>query len=194
MSEHRTFSVGPYPIVNEVEPNNDFAKPQVVPFGTTVHGVAENEDVDFFVVEAKKGQRITAEVEGIRAGISQFDPYVAIMDSKRFELSSSDDAALTWQDGFASVVAPADGQYIVQVRESAYAGNANCLYRLHIGDFPRPSATIPSGGKPGETLAMRFIGDVTGETDDRTSPSPRPRTLPRHLCQGRQGDRPRIRT
>lgn len=163
ISEHRTFSVGPYPIVNEVEPNNDFAKPQAVPFGTTVHGVAENEDVDFYVFEVKKGQRISAEVEGIRAGITIFDPYVAIMDMKRFELSSSDDAALTWQDGFASVVAPADGQYVVQVRESAYAGNGGCLYRLHIGDFPRPSATVPAGGKSGEKLAVKWIGDVTGD-------------------------------
>ena len=172
VSEHRTFSVGPYPIVNEVEPNNDFAKPQAVPFGTTVHGVADNEDVDFFVFDVKKGQRISAEVEGIRTGITIFDPYVAIMDMKRFELSSSDDAALTWQDGFASVVAPADGQYVVQVRESAYAGNGACLYRLHIGDFPRPSATVPSGGKPGEKLAVRFIGDVTGEkTSEVTLPA-----------------------
>ena len=34
----------------------------------TVNGVADNEDVDYFVVEAKKGERITAEVEGIRLG------------------------------------------------------------------------------------------------------------------------------
>ncbi len=172
ISEHRTFSVGPYPIVDEVEPNNDFAKPQTIALGTTVHGVAENEDVDFFIFDAKKGQRISAEVEGIRTGITIFDPYVAIMDMKRFELASSDDAALTYQDGFASVLAPEDGKYVVQVRESAYAGNGGCLYRLHVGDYPRPSATVPAGGKPGETLAMRFIGDVTGErTNQVTLPS-----------------------
>jgi hypothetical protein len=172
VSEHRTFSVGPYPIVNEVEPNNDFAKPQVIPFGTTVHGVADNEDVDFFVFDAKKGQRISAEVEGIRAGILIFDPYIAIMDAKRFELASSDDAALTWQDGFASIIAPADGKYVVQVRESAYAGNGGCLYRLHIGDFPRFSATVPSGGKLGEKVSVRWIGDVNGEkTSEVTLPA-----------------------
>lgn len=163
VSEHRTFSVGPYPIVDEVEPNNDFAAPQPVPLGTTVHGVAENEDVDFFVVQARKGQRISAEVEGIRVGATLFDPYVAIMDRKRFELASGDDAALTYQDGFASVVAPEDGPYVVQVRESAYAGNRRCAYRLHVGDFPRPSATVPAGGRPGETVAVRFLGDVAGE-------------------------------
>ena len=65
----------------------------------TVNGVAENEDVDYFVVEAKKGERISVEVEGIRLGITMFDPYVAILNAKRFELASSDDAALVWQDG-----------------------------------------------------------------------------------------------
>ena len=163
VSDHRTFSVGPYPVVDEVEPNNDFAKPQPIALGTTVHGVADNEDVDFYVVQAKKGQRIAAEVEGIRTGISIFDPYVAIMDAKRFELASSDDAALTWQDGYASVVAPEDGPYVVQVRESAYAGNGNCLYRLHVGDFPRPSATVPAGGRAGQKVSVRWIGDVLGE-------------------------------
>ena len=35
----------------------------------TVTGVADNEDVDYYVVEAKKGDRISAEVEGLRLGI-----------------------------------------------------------------------------------------------------------------------------
>jgi hypothetical protein len=172
VSELRTFSVGPYKDIVEVEPNNDFAKPQVIALGTCVNGVAESEDVDYFAVEAKKGQRISAEVEGNRGGISAFDPYVGIINAKRFELSSSDDLALIWQDGFASIVAPEDGTYLIQVRESAYAGNAACLYRLHIGDFPRFSATLPSGGKPGEKLAVKWIGDVLGEkTTEVTLPA-----------------------
>jgi len=163
VSRLRTFSVGALKETVEVEPNNDFAAPQQIAMEMTVNGVAENEDVDYYAVKAKKGDRITAEVEGIRLGLFLFDPYVAILDAKRFELSSSDDAALIWQDGFASVVAPEDGTYIVLVRESAYAGNGNCLYRLHVGNFPRPTATIPSGGKVGEPVTVRWIGDVLGE-------------------------------
>ena len=163
LSEIRTFSVGAYKEVSEVEPNDDFTKPQPIPFGSVVNGVANTEDVDYYAFEAKKGDRITAEVEGARLGITTFDPYVAIMDAKRFELASSDDAALIWQDGFASVVAPADGTYIVQVRESAYAGNGNCLYRLHVGNFPRPTATIPAGGKFGESIDVKLVGDVLGD-------------------------------
>jgi hypothetical protein len=162
LSELRTFSVGALPETSEVEPNNDFAAPQAIPLGVVVNGVAENEDVDYFIVEAKQGQRITAEVEGLRLGITHFDPAVAILDTKRFELSSSDDAALLRVDGVASIVAPEEGKYIIQVRESAYAGNGACLYRLHVGTFPRPSAIVPAGGKAGESVEVRWIGDVLG--------------------------------
>ena len=68
ISELRTFSVGSLKEINEVEPNNDFAKPQPIAMNVTVNGIAENEDVDYFVVAAKKGERISAEVEGHAAG------------------------------------------------------------------------------------------------------------------------------
>jgi hypothetical protein len=174
ISEVRSFSVGALKEVNESEPNNDFAKPQPIAMNVTVNGVADNEDVDYFVVEAKKGERISAEVEGIRLGVTLFDPYVAIMDAKRFELASSDDAALVWQDGEASVVAPGDGKYVIQVRESAYAGNGNCLYRLHVGNFPRPTATVPAGGKVGEAVDVKWIGDVAGEKTTKVTLPPAP--------------------
>ncbi|MFI5459108.1 MAG: peptidase [Isosphaerales bacterium] len=164
LSELRTFSVGNLKEINEVEPNNDFKAPQPIAMNVTVTGVADNEDVDYFVVEAKKGERISAEVEGLRLGLSEFDPYVAIMNSKRFELGASDDAALIWRDGFTSIIAPEDGKYIIQVRESAYAGNGGCIYRLHVGHFPRAKAIMPAGAKPGETLSVRWIGDPAGET------------------------------
>ncbi|SIN96867.1 hypothetical protein SAMN05444166_1832 [Singulisphaera sp. GP187] len=176
ISEARSFSVGVLPEAAEVEPNNDFTKPQAIAMNSTVNGVAENEDVDYFVVDAKKGERITAEVEGIRLGIALFDPYVAIMDAKRFELASSDDTALVWQDAQASIIAPEDGNYIIQVRESAYAGNGNCLYRVHVGNYPRPTATLPSGGKLGEAVDITWIGDVTGDRTTKvtlpTAPQP----------------------
>lgn len=159
----RPFFVGALPEVVEKEPNSDFTAPQPIPMNVTVNGTADNEDVDYFVVDAKKGDRITAEVEGIRLGVTLFDAYVAIMSAARFELSSSDDNALVWQDGIASIVAPEDGKYIIQVRESSYAGNGACVYRVHVGNFPRPQAVLPAGGKFGETLPVKFLGDVLGE-------------------------------
>jgi hypothetical protein len=162
-SELRTFYVGALPNIDEKEPNNDFAKPQKIPLNVTVNGVVDTEDVDYFMFEAKKGQRVSAEIEGMRLGTTLFDPYIAILDMKRFELASSDDSPLLGQDAVASVLIPADGTYVVQVRESAYGGNGACAYRLHVGTFPRPTAVVPAGGKPGEEIEVRFLGDPGGE-------------------------------
>lgn len=112
---------------------------------STIHGIVENEDVDLFAITATKGQRISVDVEAMRLGTFLFDPYVAILDDKRFELATVDDAPIAKQDGILSILAPADGRYFVQVRETSYGGNGNCRYRLHVGTFPRPSAVYPSG-------------------------------------------------
>ncbi len=163
LSDLRTFRVGALPTVQEVEPNSEFKLPQVVANNVTVEGIIQNEDVDYFQIDAKKGDRISAEVEGIRLGDFLFDPYVAILNEARFELSTSDDAALVWQDGIASIIAPADGKYMVQIRESSYGGNGSCYYRCHIGTYPRPFGIVPAGGKPGQHVAVRFLGDIAGE-------------------------------
>lgn len=56
ISDYRTFFVGALPVVEEKEPNTDFAAPQAITLNVTVSGTVDNEDVDYFVVEAKKGQ------------------------------------------------------------------------------------------------------------------------------------------
>jgi hypothetical protein len=163
LTELRTFYVGALPVVAEKEPNNEFTAPQKIPLNVTVTGVIDSEDVDYFAFEAKKGQRVSAEIEGMRLGNTLFDPYIAILNSKRFELAVADDTALLGQDGVASIVIPEDGAYIVQVRESSYGGNGACFYRLHVGTFPRPMAVLPAGGKLGEKVDVRYLGDPAGE-------------------------------
>jgi hypothetical protein len=170
----RQVMVGPYPSVEEKEPNNDFDAPQIVSFNQTVEGVANNEDVDYFRINAKKGQRISLEIEGMRLGNIAFDPFVAVYDSKRFELASSDDTVLHRQDGFLSVVAPEDGDYIIQVREASYRGTGNSFYRLHIGNFRRPDVCYPSGGKIGATQKVKFIDHDGKSTEEEVKLPPVP--------------------
>ena len=167
LSNLRTFHIGALPEAEEVEPNNDFAAPQPIELGTVVNGVAEPEDVDFYSVEAKKGERISCEIEGMRLGRRFFDPFIAILDARRFKLAQSDDSALLGYDGVCSIVAPADGQYVIEVREAAYQGGRHSWYRLHVGRFPRPTAIYPAGGKPGETLEVRWLGDPLGEWTEK---------------------------
>lgn len=158
----RSFFVGQFPSVEEVEPNNNFDQAQKIELNKTVTGLTKSEDEDFYLVSLKKGQRISVEVEGMRLGRTLFDTYVAILDPKRFEIAASDDTALLRSDSFVSAIAPEDGDYRVVVRESAYEGNDASQYRLHIGTFPRPKGVYPLGGKPGETLEFSFLGDPSG--------------------------------
>lgn len=171
ISDYRTFFVGALPAVDEKEPNTDFAAPQQVPMNSTVVGTVENEDVDYFVVEAKKGDRLSVEVEGMRFGQTLFDPYIAILNDKRFELSAEDDSPLLKQDAATSIVVPEDGKYTIEMRDSGYGGDGNCRYRLHIGNFPRPTSVFPAGGKAGEAMEVTLIGDAMG-------PIAKPVTLP----------------
>jgi len=159
----RTLWVGQFPTVDEKEPNDSFDAPQAIGLNTTVQGVAKSEDEDFYSVKLRKGQPLSVEVEAMRLGRRFFDAYVAILDPDRFELAACDDAALLYTDAFASVVAPADGEYRIVVREAAYEGNDASQYRLHVGSFPRPAAVFPPGARPGQTATFRFIGDPAGE-------------------------------
>ncbi|MCU0703431.1 MAG: PPC domain-containing protein [Fimbriiglobus sp.] len=160
ISDARTFWVGALPVVDEKEPNSEFATPQPIPLNSTVHGSLGGEDVDYFIVECKKGQRLSVEVEGMRLARGFWDPFIAILNDKRFELATSDDSTLTGQDGRCSVIIPADGKYTVMVREASFGGGP--AYRLHVGNFPLATAVIPAGGRPNEEIEFTFLGDPAG--------------------------------
>ncbi len=163
LSALRIFYVGPFPSVEEKEPNNTAATAQLIALGSTVQGLIAGEDVDHFVVAAQAGQRLSAEIEGARLGRTMFDPTVSIRDAAGKVVASSDDTPLLGHDGFVSIVVPADGKYTLQVRDMVHTPNASHAYRLHVGKFPRPAAVFPLGGRPGEKLEARFLGDPTGE-------------------------------
>lgn len=167
LSNMQTFYVGAMPEIEEKEPNNEFTEPQPIDMNVVVNGIVQNEDEDFYVVELKKGQRIVAELEGLRIGRTNYDPYLAILNEQRFELVRSDDAPLLYQDCVCSLIAPEDGRYILQVRESSYGGNGAANYRLHVGEFPRPLGVYPGGGRPGEEVEVTMVGDAGGETKTR---------------------------
>lgn len=162
ISDFRSFRIGALPIADEKEPNGALSEAQALEPNVTVHGVVESEDVDLYAVKLAKGQRIGVDVEALRLGTYLFDPAVSILDARRFEVATADDSPAAQQDGILSFVAPEEGTYYVQVRETSYGGDGNCRYRLHVGTFPRPTAVYPAGGKAGETLAVTFLGDAGG--------------------------------
>jgi len=186
----RNFMVGSLKEMKEVEPNSDFSSPQAIGLDVTINGVVLSEDIDYYSLEAKAGDRITAEIEALRLGRAFFDPHIAILNDKRFELATSDDSALLLQDGVASIIAPEDGKYIVSVRDSAFGGGVTSTYRLHVGRFPRPLAMVPAGGQPGETLGVEWLGDVAGSQTQQIVVPAEPQADTNLFLQDEQGISP----
>ncbi len=166
LSQLQTFQVTAFPYVEEKEKNNNFEEGQKVDLNVTVAGKVTNEDLDYYAVDLKAGQRFTAEVEAMRLGLEFFDPHLGLYDSQKQLVVACDDHPLTYQDSYINLKVPADGTYYLVVRDSAFGGADNFQYLLHIGDFPRPTGSKPSGGplptaeKPVE---LTMIGDVMGE-------------------------------
>src|SRR5258708_27863632 len=123
----------------------------------------EPADIDLFRIEARKGQRLSAEIEAARLGVERGIPdlHLAILDAQGKSLIAADDSALFLQDPFVSLVAPADGVYFVAVRDATYAA-AHDVYRLHVGTFVRPTGLYPAGGPAGQELSVQVLGDPSG--------------------------------
>jgi hypothetical protein len=141
ISDFRSFYIGAMREINEQEPNSSFTEAQPIELNCTINGTITNEDIDYFRFTGKKGERVSVEVEAIRLGY-MFDPAIALLDEDRFEIAVSDDTPLTKQDSWLSVILPEDGEYYVAIREAAFRGNGDCRYRLHIGNFGRPTAAV----------------------------------------------------
>ncbi len=171
ISEYQRFNVGPFATIEEDERsprdnrNDKRETAQAVPLNNTVLGrMIDPTDVDLFRVEAKQGQRLSAEIEAVRLGVDQGIPdlHIALLDADGKRLIAADDSAIFLQDPVVSLIAPKDGTYFVEVRHTTYSA-ANDVYRLHVGSFARPTALYPAGGPAGKELSVRVIGDPKGD-------------------------------
>lgn len=164
LTELRTFWVDELPQLSEKEPNNQAEQAQVVPLDHIITGRLPAEDTDRFAFEAKKGQRLTAEVLGMRLGSAMFDPVLTLTAPDGAVIAEVDDRAESAQDPYISLIIPEDGRYVLALRGAAYAGNNSCFYRMALGGMPRPRLPYPLGGPPGSTQRIDFLGDVAGTT------------------------------
>ncbi len=154
-----TFFVGALPEVQEKESNSLRGNAQKIPLNVTVNGVIRNEDVDWFAIDARAGERIRVEVLGVRLGGADFDPHLTVFDPSGKPLLVVDDTAFSRMDPSGSLIATEAGTHFIQLRESAFGGSDRSYYRFSIGTFPRPFAAVPAGGRPGEALEVTYVGD-----------------------------------
>jgi hypothetical protein len=70
----------------------------------------------------------------------------------------ADDDPSFGADSRFSWVAPAEGEYVLELRDTQF--RAGGRYRVRIGDFPLVSAAYPLGGRFGSTMRFRFSGPM----------------------------------
>lgn len=162
-----TFHVSPFPIIAETNASNDtIATAQPVPIHSTILATV---DTDMYQVDVKAGSRLSVEVDCVRLadhhyGDAEFDLALRVLDATGRELASNDENALHVQDPLLSFIVPEnlpDGKVYVEVRQSVHSPR-DIPYAIHLGDFQRPMASYPAGGKHGESLTVTMLGDPAG--------------------------------
>ena len=169
LSDVRCAQVDPFPTTPESEPNSTRKSAQSITLPATVTGVVEETDEDWFRVELKAGQRLSAEVVALPLGRYLFDALVELFDVDGQRLAISDDSHLLRQDPVISFVAPQDGEYFLRIREAAFGGDLDSRYRIHLGHYPRPTVAYPAGVQVDEPTKVRLLGDATGPMEARSN-------------------------
>jgi hypothetical protein len=150
------------PVVAEKPGLNTPAKALPVPVPSVVCGRIEAaENVDHYKVTAKAGQVLTFEVFGARIQDKihdlqkHIDPLVRVFDAEGRELAASDDAFFA--DPVLAFQAPADGEYVVEVRDARYDGDPRWAYALAITDRPFVAHLFPLGLTRGRQTAVEPV-------------------------------------
>jgi hypothetical protein len=127
------------------------------------------------------------EVVAARLG-SQLDPVVRLLDARGNELAAVDDTPGVGPDCRFAHTFAADGEYVLEVRDSNYAGGADFHYRLRVGDFPLAAVPFPPGAGRGAQTTFTFFGpDCAGAA--RATPPPTATGKQMRLSTRYEGDR-----
>jgi hypothetical protein len=161
-SQPRTFSIGKYPEIAEVEPNNEVGKAQG---GTKLPvcinaKLGERGDVDGYGVKLKAGQTLVALVEAYALG-SPLDILAHIVDPQGIRVKTFSDGRNL--DPFIAYTAEKDGLYTVQLAgfshppasDIRFTGGSSAIYRLHLSTGPVVTQVYPAA------IAQKGKTDVT---------------------------------
>ncbi|MBX6312287.1 MAG: hypothetical protein IRY99_05115 [Isosphaeraceae bacterium] len=143
--------------VPEAEPNDDPKQAGAITPGTAVIGTLTPQDLDHFRLPGRKGQRVTIEVEAQRVG-SPVVPVMTIQAESGTPLGLACETQGLQHDCRMSLTLPADGVYVIQVRDHLYGGSEAATYRLRVADSPFATGMFPLGGPRGESITVTASG------------------------------------
>jgi hypothetical protein len=140
--------------VKEVEPNDTPEQAQPVPINCAINGQSDGNGDDFFRFPAKKGQRVTIDCQAFRLD-STLRGSMTISTAGGKELARSK-PYFDRTDPFLDFVAPADGDYVLQLHDATFAGGLP--YRLVISNRPQIENVFPPAVMPGEKTELTLLG------------------------------------
>lgn len=122
------------PEMGEKEPNDTLFKPQVLPAGSvTVTGKLDNEGVDVFRIDGKKGETWRFELFARRMNAAnKLEAVIRLRDGARAPLKAAvdqgNDCAIEYQ-------LPADGPYTLEIVDGDNRSGGDFVYRLAVRRF-----------------------------------------------------------
>jgi hypothetical protein len=140
-----TFIVSKLPQFIEQEPNDtpELANRVTIPCG--INGkIGQKRDLDHFAFKAAKGQALRLELKARRFGTllqSSLHGVLDVMDAKGKILATNDDTH--GKEALLVFAPPADGDYVVRVRDLNSKGGDTAVYYLEI-DFAQQDFTLRS--------------------------------------------------
>jgi hypothetical protein len=121
-------------------------------------------DVDRYRFQARKGQDLVA-----AASARDLMPYLAdavpgwfqatltLFDANGREVAYDDDYRFQ-PDPVLHYQVPADGEYVLEIKDALYRGREDFVYRVAIGELPFVTSTFPLGGRTGAKTDVALTG------------------------------------
>src|SRR5262249_42603513 len=139
VSSSRAFCVGTLPEVVQTKPSTTLATAMEVPLNSICNAVMTQRAADFYVFEARAGQRVI--VDCATRGIdSKLDAVLIIADA------AGRDLLVERRGGALDFKVPEDGRYVIKVHELTFKGGPAYYYRLALYELPAEAqiARLPS--------------------------------------------------
>lgn len=153
----------------------------------TINGQILPGEIDRFRFSARHGERLMFAVSA-RALIPYladavpgwFQPAIALKDINGRELGYADDFRFH-PDPVLVVEIPADGTYVLEIKDALYRGREDFVYRLVAGERPLVAAALPRAVPISSPVASRAHAEsarVTEVPDNDTAATAQPLVLP----------------
>jgi hypothetical protein len=161
LSTPRAFIVQSEPLMLDPGNNHALETAQPLPLDTAVYGRADQNAVDYYRVELRKGQTVSilcqcAEID------SRMEPLIEVSDAAGKFLVASRSTRIPR----LHFSAPEDGSYIVTVNDHVYAGGDEFAYRLSVSSAPYIEFVLPPVGTPGRVHDFVLYGTNLPESTD----------------------------